>query len=155
MYKWVYVHSIYPYDADGARRRCRAAHGSAGGRRTGGHGHGTKGYSKATRTRVLKKGTQKGYSNRGAQKEVLKSDAQKGYSIRVLNKGTQKAMLEKSTQTYSNRGTQTRVLKKRCSTRRAQKGVFKNGVLKRGTQKGVLERGYSLRVLKKGYSTEQ
>ncbi len=32
---------LYPYDADGARRRCRAAHGSAGGRRAGVHGHGT------------------------------------------------------------------------------------------------------------------
>jgi hypothetical protein len=54
-----YIHTyIYPCDADGARRRCRAAHGSAGGRRPGVHGHGhvrvLKGYSK--------RGTQKGYS---------------------------------------------------------------------------------------------
>jgi hypothetical protein len=34
--KRVYIHVyIDPYDADGARRRCRAAHGSAGGRRKG------------------------------------------------------------------------------------------------------------------------
>ena len=41
-----YIHTcIYPYHADGARRRCRAAHGSAGGRRTGVRQHGTKGFS--------------------------------------------------------------------------------------------------------------
>ncbi len=62
---------IYPYDADGARRRCRAAHGSAGGRRTGGHTQACKGTQ-----RVLKhgysKGIQKGYSNTGTQTKELK-----------------------------------------------------------------------------------
>jgi hypothetical protein len=47
--RYIYTY-IYPYDADGARRRCRAVDG---GRRAGGHG----------RERVLK-----GYSNTGTQK---------------------------------------------------------------------------------------
>jgi hypothetical protein len=38
--RYIYAHTIYPYDADGARRRCRAAPGNAGRRRTGVHGHG-------------------------------------------------------------------------------------------------------------------
>jgi hypothetical protein len=79
------------YDPDGARRRCRAAHGSAGGRRTGVQGRGTlrvlKGYStKGTQPRVLNQG----YSTKGAQPRVLNQ--------RVLNQG------------YSTEGTQ-RVLK--------------------------------------------
>ncbi len=50
--RYLYTY-VFTYDADGARRRCRVAHGSAGGRRTGGHGH----------VRVLK-----GYLNTGTQK---------------------------------------------------------------------------------------
>jgi hypothetical protein len=38
--RYIYT-CIYTYDSDGARRRCRAAHGSAGGRRAGVNGHGT------------------------------------------------------------------------------------------------------------------
>ena len=64
------------YDPDGARRRCRAAHGSAGGRRAGVHEQSTQGYSKGTQTRVLKQG----HSN-GTQKWVLKQAySSKGYS---------------------------------------------------------------------------
>jgi hypothetical protein len=37
---YVYAH-MYTYDSDGARWRCRAAHGSAGGQRTGVQGRGT------------------------------------------------------------------------------------------------------------------
>jgi hypothetical protein len=56
---------IYPYGAVGARRRCRAAHGSA--RRTGGHGH----------VRVLKKGYSKRVLN-GAEK-LLRAAVFAGY----------------------------------------------------------------------------
>ncbi len=83
----IYTHIyIYPYDADGARRRCRAAHGSAGGRRAGGHGN----------VRVLT-----GYSNTGTQKGVLKkgvlkNDAQKEVlKMGHLKGGTQKGVLKR------------------------------------------------------------
>ena len=132
---------IYPYDADGARRRCRAAHGSAGGRRMGGHGHGRvlKGYSttgtqKGVRTkRARKRGTQQG-TQKGTQKGVSKGGLEKGAQKRVLKIGYYK--------TGTQRGTQ-----KGCS-----KGGTQKGVLKKGYSNRVLEFGQSNRVLKKGFS---
>jgi hypothetical protein len=59
----VYTH-MCPFAFDGARRRCRAAYGSAGGRRTGMQGRGTYGYSQGTQTRLPKKGTQNRVLNR-------------------------------------------------------------------------------------------
>ncbi len=83
---------IYPYDADGARRRCRAAQGSAGGRRTGGHGRGhvrvREGYSKrGTQTRCSKRGTQKGLLKKGYS---IAGTQKKGCAKGVVKSGTQK-----------------------------------------------------------------
>ena len=108
-----------------------AAHGSAGGRRTGGHGQ----------VRVLK-----GYSNSGTEKKELKKGVLRLNSTTVLKQGTQNG--------YSRRGYSKSGDKNDCSKRVAEIGVRKKGYSKGGSSKrvhkGWTERLYPKRVAQKG-----
>ncbi len=181
--RYLYTY-IYPYGADGARRRCRVAHGSAGGGGRAGTGkarNGTHrvlqhGYSTGVLIKGYSEGTQTGYSTgvlkRGltsdARKGVLNRGTQKGYSKGVLKRCSQKGALDKR---YS-KGCSKRGIEKRCSIRifkkstqkgvlnnAAQKWVLKNAYSKSATQKGTQKgNGAAIRILKKGtheYSTER